>query len=265
MSIGRMLFLFMRFTAQNIKIKLEYKADFTLMLFAGSILQLLGLLFLSVLFSKIPPIQGWTMWEIVLMLAAIYFTEGVVSFAFEGMWRMMRLVNMGDLDRILLRPVSPVLQIVTYELGPHGIGNMVTGVVLLTIALGQTHVAWSVDKVVFIPVFLVSAVAIRTAISFAANCSAFWLTSFYNAFPLMVYQVADFAKYPSTLYTAPIQFFITVILPYAFIAYIPAVYIFGKEPWGWLAWLMPLVALWCVLVARVIFRAGLRRYDSPGN
>jgi ABC-2 type transport system permease protein len=265
MTPSRMLFLFTRFIAQNVKIKLEYKADFMLMLFAGSALQLLGLLFLSVLFSKIPLVQGWTMWEIVLMLAAIFFTEGVVSFAFEGMWRMMRLVNMGDLDRILLRPASPILQIVTFDLGAHGIGNMVTGVVLYVIALGQTHVVWSVDKILFMPVFLVSAAAIRAAISFAANCSAFWLTSFYNAFPLMVYQMADFAKYPSTLYTESIQFLITVVLPYAFIAYIPAVYIFGKEPWGWLAWLMPVVALWCIVVARAVFYAGLRRYDSPGN
>src|SRR5262245_34998987 len=158
------------------------------------------------------------------------------------MWRMMRLVNMGDLDRILLRPVSPILQIVTFDLGAHGIGNMITGVVLFVIALGQTHITWSVDKILFLPIFLVSAATIRAAISFAANCSAFWLTSFYNAFPLMVYQVADFAKYPSTLYTEAIQFLITVVLPYAFIAYIPAVYIFGKESWGWLAWLMPVVA-----------------------
>jgi ABC-2 type transport system permease protein len=265
MGFGRTVFLFTRFIAQNIKIKLEYKADFVLMLISGSVLQLLGLLFLSVLFSKIPPIQGWNLWEIVLMLALIYFTEGVVSFAFEGMWRMMRLVNMGDLDRLLLRPVSPILQIVTYDLGPHGIGNMVTGIVLFVIALGQTQIVWTADKIIFMPVFLISAAAIRTSISFAANCSGFWLTSFYNAFPLMVHQMADFAKYPSTLFTAPIQFFITVVLPYAFISYLPAVYLFQKEPWGALAWLAPAVAGWCMWIARFVFYRGLSKYDSPGN
>ena len=265
MKASRILFLFSRFIAQNIKIKLEYKADFIIMLISGSALQLLGLLFLSVLFSKIPPIQGWTMWEIVLMLAAIFITEGIVSFAFEGMWRTMRLINLGDLDRMLLRPVSPILQIVTYDLGVHGIGNVVTGVILFFIALGQTHIVWTVDRILFMPVFLISAAAIRTAISFAANCSAFWLTSFYNAFPLMVYQMADFGKYPSTLYIQPIQFFITFVLPYAFIAYIPAVYLFNKEPWGLWAWSVPVVALWCIVLARTVFYRGLRQYDSPGN
>lgn len=265
MGLGRMIFLFFRFTAQNIKIRLEYKTDFILMLIAGAALQLLGFLFLSVLFSKIPPIQGWTMWEVVLMLAAIFFAEGVVSFIFEGMWRMMRLVNMGDLDRLLLRPVSPILQVITFDLGIHGIGNMMTGIVLIVISMQQVHIDWTLDRLLFVPIFLVSAAIIRAAISFAANCSAFWMTAFYNAFPIMVYQVADFAKYPITLYTRPIQFIITVILPYAFISYVPAVYIFNKEPWGGWAWLTPLVALWCMFVARTVFYLGLRRYDSPGN
>jgi len=203
MRLGRTIFLFTRFLAQNIKIKLEYKADFVIMLFSGSVLQLLGLMFLSVLYSKIPPIQGWTMWEIVLILASIFFTEGVVSFAFEGMWRTMRLINLGDLDRLLLRPVSPILQILTYDLGVHGIGNMVTGVILFMIALGRTHIVWTADRILYLPVIIVSAAAIRTAISFAANCSGFWLTSFYNAFPMMVHQMADFAKYPSMQSTWP--------------------------------------------------------------
>jgi ABC-2 type transport system permease protein len=265
MRPGRTLFLFTRFLAQNIKIKLEYKADFVIMLFTGSVLQLLGLLFLGVLFSKIPPIQGWTMWEIVLILASIFFTEGAVSFAFEGMWRTVRLINLGDLDRFLLRPVSPILQILVYDLGVHGIGNMITGAVLFGVALSRTQIVWTADRILFIPVLIVSAAAIRTAISFAANCSGFWLTSFYNAFPLMVHQMADFAKYPSTLFTEPIRFLVTVVLPYAFIGYIPAVYLFNKEPCGGLAWLIPAVALWCVAVARIVFYRGLRRYDSPGN
>ncbi len=265
MRPGRTLFLFSRFLAQNIKIKLEYKADFIIMLFTGSVLQLLGLMFLSVLYSRIPPIQGWTMWEIVLILASIFFTEGVVSFAFEGMWRTVRLINLGDLDRFLLRPVSPILQILTYDLGVHGIGNMITGAVLFSLALGQTHIVWTPDRILFLPVLIVSAAAIRTAISFAANCSGFWLTSFYNAFPLMVHQMADFAKYPSTLFTEPIQFFITVVLPYAFIGYVPAVYLFNKAAWGALAWLVPAVAVWCVVIARIVFYRGLQRYDSPGN
>jgi ABC-2 type transport system permease protein len=119
--------------------------------------------------------------------------------------------------------------------------------------------------IVFLPVFAVSGAAIRAAISFAANCATFWLRGYGNAFPLMVFQLADFAKYPSSIFGKGIQFFVTFVVPYAFISYLPAVYLFGKEDWGWTAWFAPLVAAWCVLFARWVFYRGLRRYEGAGN
>ena len=41
-------------------------------------------------------------------------------------------------------------------------------------------------EILFVPVFILSACAIRTAVSFAANCSTFWLKAYFNAFPLMI-------------------------------------------------------------------------------
>jgi len=259
------VWLFFRFLSQNTKIKLEYKLDSFILFVSGAALQALGFLFIAVLFSKVPNIAGWTQWEIIFMLAAIYISEGLVSFAFEGAWQMAFLVNSGEMDRMLLRPVSPVLQILTFTMGIHGIGNMALGAVLLSLSLSHVHVAWTFARILFIPIFIVSACAIRTAISFAANCSAFWLKSYYNAFPLMVYQMADFAKYPSSIFGKAIESLILFVLPYGFISYVPACWLFGKAWWGIFAWGSPLVALWCCLAARWVFYRGLRRYDGSGN
>lgn len=257
--------LFFRFLSQNIKIKLEYKLDSLILFIAGTAMQTLGLVFISVLFTRIPSIQGWTMWEILAMLAMIFISEGLVSFAFEGAWQMAFLINMGEMDRLLLRPVSPILQILTFTMGMHGIGNMLMGIILLAVSLGHVGVAWDLMHVLFIPTFIISACAIRVAISFGANCSAFWMKAFSNAFPLMVYQLADFAKYPASIFGKAIEFFIIFVIPYAFISYLPAVWLFDKAWWGIFAWTSPLVALWCCLAARWLFYRGLRQYEGSGN
>ncbi len=267
---GRAIGLFFRFLAQNTKIKLEYKVDSLIMFVSGAALQALGFMFLTVLFSRIPSIQGWTRWEITWMLAMVFITEGVVSFAFEGLWQMAFLVNTGDLDRMLLRPVSPILQILTYTMGVHGIGNIVLGAVLLALSTARVHVEWTLAKILFVPVFVVSACAIRTAVSFAANCSAFWLKAYFNAFPLMIYQLADFAKYPSFIFGRAVEALVFFVIPYAFISYVPAVWLFGKAApgqffWAPLAWAVPLVAIWCVIIARIVFYRSLTCYDGSGN
>ncbi len=261
----RMVRLFFRFLAQNLKIKLEYKLDSLILFIAGASMQTLGFLFISVLFSRIPAVAGWTRWEIIMMLSMIFFSEGIVSFAFEGAWQMAFLVNMGDMDRILLRPLSPILQILTYAMGIHGIGNMAMGIGLFAISVTNAGLEWTPAKIAFLPVFVVSAAAIRTTISFAANCSAFWIRAFTNAVPLMVYQLADFAKYPPSLFGKAIEFLMVFVLPYAFISYVPAVFLFDKAWWGAFAWAAPLVALWLAFFARFVFYRGLARYEGAGN
>ena len=81
----------------------------------------------------------------------------------------------------------------------------------------------------------------------------------------MIMQVADFAKYPADIFGKAILFLIVVAVPYGFISYLPAVYLFDKAPWGWVAWLVPLAAFWCCLVARWLFYRGLRGYEGAGS
>jgi ABC-2 type transport system permease protein len=261
----RTIYLFFRFLAQNTKIKLEYRLDALILFVSGAAMQSLGFLFITVLFSNVPEIHGWSRWEIVAMLSLIFISEGLVSFAFEGAWQMAFLMNMGEMDRLLLRPVSPILQILTFTMGVHGIGNLAMGIALFAISLGHVGVEWTLAKALFVPVFIVSACAIRVAVSFAANCAAFWIKSFSNAFPLMVYQLADFAKYPPSVFGKAVEFAVVFVIPYGFISFVPMVYLFGKAAWGPLAWAAPLVALWCAFAARAIFYRGLRRYEGAGN
>lgn len=265
MGLGKNLSIYFKMQLQNVKIRLEYKADFFIMLLTGMFTQIVGFLFLWVVFSRIPAIAGWGMWEIVMMLASIFFTEGVVSFFFEGMWRMAYVVNSGEFDRFLLRPVSPIVQCFTYDLGIHGIGNMTMGIVLFVVALLNTPLRWDVWKILYMPLYVISAAALRTAISLAANSAAFWLKTRASIFPVMILQTADFAKYPLQIFPNVIQFVMIFLLPYAFISYIPVSYLLDKYTWAWTAWLLPVVALVFIQISRWIFNTGLSRYESPGN
>ncbi|MNH34200.1 hypothetical protein D3C79_947780 [compost metagenome] len=103
------------------------------------------------------------------------------------------------------------------------------------------------------------------SINLAANSAAFWIKNAGNAFPLMVHNLADLAKYPLTLFPQAIRLLVSTILPYAFISFFPAAYLFGKS--GWSAWWMlaPVAAVGSAAAAYGIFRYGLSRYESTGN
>ena len=262
---GRVLFLYRRLFGQQLKAILEYSSDFYVMIGAAALTQIVGFLFLWVVFSRIPVIQGWTFWEVAFMYAMIYFSEGVGSLFFEGTWRMLRLVNMGELDRYLVRPAPIVLQIFCMGIGMNGIGNIAIGGCIIGMSLYHVQIDWSPLTVLTALVLLASALTVRVGINLAANCSAFWIRASGNAFPMMIHNMGEFAKYPITIFSLGLQLFISLAVPFAFVSFFPAAVLFGKEEWIAYGWLSPLAAAYVVGVALLLLRIGLRRYESSGN
>lgn len=260
-----MFYLYRRLYVQQLKAILEYNKDFYILMCSAALTQVLGFVFLWVIYDRIPDINGWQFWEVTFMYAMIFLTEGIASLFFEGTWRLGRLVNMGELDRYLLRPVPVVLQVFCTGIGINGLGNLLIGSVIVWQSLVHGQVEWTAAKVLIILLLLITAVIIRVSINLAGNSAAFWIRNAGNAFPLMVHNLADLAKYPVSLFPKAVGIFISTVLPYTFISFFPATYIFGKSEWsGW--WMLaPVAAIASAAGAYGIFRFGLSRYESTGN
>ncbi len=264
-KLYRMLYLYVRLMGQNFKALMGFHADFTIMLVASAFTQLLGIAFLWVIYKRIPDINGWEFWEVTFIYAMIYFTEGFGSLFFEGTWNIGGLVNRGELDRMLVRPVSPILQVITSRVGINGISNIVIGMIIIVQSFQHVHVEWTPLKVFMTIVLMISAIVIRVAINFTANSATFWTHLPNNSFSLMVHSVSDFAKYPITIYSFGLQAFVTAVIPFAFISFFPAAYIFGKGNIGVVGLISPIIAIYCCVVAVTVFNRGLGRYESAGN
>lgn len=265
MKISQMLYLYRRLYVQQLKAILEYNKDFYILMCSAALTQVLGFVFLWVIYDRIPDIQGWQFWEVTFMYAMIFLTEGAGSLFFEGSWRLGRLVNTGELDRYLLRPVPVVLQVFCTGIGINGLGNLLIGGVIIWQSLVHSPIHWTAGKAIILILLFVTAVIIRVSINLMGNSAAFWIRNAGNAFPLMVHNLSDLAKYPITLFPQAIRIFISTVLPYAFISFYPATYIFGKSGWsGW--WLLaPVAAIGSAAAAYGVFRYGLSRYESTGN
>lgn len=258
----KLYFLFMK---QNLRAILEYQADFVIMIIASAFTQLLGIAFLWVVYSRIPEIKGWKFWEVAFIYAMIFLTEGFASFLFEGVWSISRLVNMGELDIMLVRPISPVVQIMSSRIGVNGISNIVIGGIIIAQSLHHVNINFTIAKFIMTLLLLLSAIIIRASINFASNASAFWTNSPGNSFGFMVHSICDFAKYPITIYSFLVQAFVTAVIPYAFISFFPAAYIFNKGNLSYVGMLSPIIAIYCITVSIHIFYAGLKKYESAGN
>jgi ABC-2 type transport system permease protein len=261
----RLVYIYFRCLGQQMKAILAYEADFAVMLVSAVIVQVAGFLFIWTIFQRIPTINGWTMWQVVMMYALVFVTEGVGSLFFEGTWRLSELVYNGKFDQILVRPVSPIVQVLAGAVGFNGLGNIVTGLVLIVIGILNTPIEWTPGRLLMLVILIASAATIRVAINLGSAASAFWIKAPWSMVPMFVHQLGEFAKYPITIYSVAVQALIVIAVPFAFVSFFPTAFIFGVEAWSIQGFLTPLVAIYSVLMAVWLFRVGLRRYESTGH
>lgn len=260
-----LVYIYFRCLGQQMKAILAYEADFVILMLSAGLVQITGFLFIWTIFQRIPDINGWTFWQVVMMYSLIFITEGVGSLFFEGTWRVSRLIYNGNFDQVLLRPVSPIVQVLAGAVGFNGLGNIITGGMLMAISLGNVQVQWTPGRLLMLVILIVSAATIRVAINLGTAASAFWIRTPWSMVPFFVHQLGEFAKYPITIYSMAVQAMVVVAIPFAFVSFFPTAYLFNIEAWSAPGLLTPLVALYCLFMAVWVFRIGLRRYESTGH
>lgn len=260
----RSIRLYFRFLGLHLRALLAYVSDFWIMAVATVVMQVVNLVFLGAIFRQVPTLRGWSFWSVVAMFALVAIAEGVGSFFFEGMWRIAPAINQGALDYLLVRPYPVVLQVSGAEIGINGITNIITGGIMLAVALARLDIHWSILRALLAVVLLLSAVAIKVAINLATNSVSFWLSSPSPLFAMAIHQVGDLARFPLGIYPLALKATLGFVIPFAFISVFPLGFLLGTSS-AWLGLLTPLVAVYCVVVALQVFRRGLRRYESAGS
>ena len=114
-------------------------------------------------------------------------------------------------------------------------------------------------------VLLISSIVIKVSINLATNAASFWLSSPSPMFAFAVHQVGDLARFPLSIYPYALKAVLGFVLPFAFISFFPVAHLLDAGDLSWLGLLTPAVAAYTVAVALLIFKLGLRRYESAGN
>jgi ABC-2 type transport system permease protein len=264
--IARLLRIYLKLQLLHLRVALEYEADFWIIV-AGSLLQNgAGFVFVWVLLSRIPQIGGWSLWEVAVLYALAIIPGGLVELFADGAWSLRRLVNTGELDRILVRPISPAMQVVTDSAGIHGVASILLGGYLLARAAHEIPIALTPGHLVFLLVTLLGGSLVIASIDFLTSSVVFWDHSQNSSFSFLVRNTGEFAKFPLTAYGPAVRALLTWVLPFAFVSYFPGAVLLGKPdvPTG-LGYLSPVAGLVVAAVASVVWRLGLQRYQGTGH
>ncbi len=251
--------------SQFLKTIMQSKADFLMGLFGFFFTQILGLAFLYLVFQQIPSLQGWTLDQLIFIYGFAQIPRGIDHLFTDNIWLVAwRLVINGDFDRYMLRPMNVFFQVIAEKLQPDALGELLIGIILVARSLSQGIVIMDVMHVVMFVVSVLAGAVIYTSIKLLFASLAFWVKCS-GPFLQTAYQMADFAKYPTEIYAKGIRFLITWVIPFAFVAYLPASYFLKTEVSAGIIGIEVVIAVafWCIAYA--VFCYGIKGYESAGN
>ena len=253
---------------QRQKVEMAYPADYLINIGINLMYSVVQLFFIWALFYRTPTIAGWSFEQVVLIYGFGQISFGYFSICFFelSVGFCDYYVIEGNLDRPLLRPLPPLLQLVMENISLRDITVVVKGTAIVWWAFANMHPPVAMTPAVLL---VTQALGITGALVYAGvfltvASTGFWIkdrTGLTSPF----FSISEAARYPITIYHPIVQLFFTIIVPFAFCAFFPAVFFIDAAQWAvWLA-LGPLIACGSLAVAFYCFQRGLRVYESTGS
>jgi ABC-2 type transport system permease protein len=249
--------------------EMQYRANFVLMAVVQIVNQLTGFFFIAVVLERFGAIAGWTVGEVAFLYGLRLMIHSFRGVVFGNVPNIERLVRRGEFDRMLARPLNPLLQVMAERVFIRDGFSMLGGLALFLAANALIGVDWSPPALLYLALAVAGGCLIGAGVSLLCAALAFRLMSARTLYALINDVNNTFGAYPMTIYQMGVRVVLMTALPLAFIAYVPATVLLGKGDELILSPLIgygaPLVGLLCFGLAYLFWRSQLNAYQSAGH
>lgn len=268
-DLADVLRLFARLTAARIRAQLQYRASFALQTTGMFLVSFLDFVAILVIFANVPQLGGWSVSEVALLYGVSSLSFAITDLIIGHLDQLPQLIRDGSFDLLLIRPRGTLFQLVTQDFQIRRVGKVAQAAIVLVYALGTLQVDWTPGRAAILLASIPAGVLIFASIWIAAICIVFWTVEGNEAANAVTYGGNFLTQYPINIYEGWLRRLLAYVIPTAFIAYFPVLYVLGKpDPLGlpiWLEGISPLVAAATALVAATVWQGAVRHYQSAGG
>lgn len=250
------------FWSAAIAAELEYRVNFVIATLS-SIGNLAGSLFGLFLFYRTGyTFSGWS-WEAALVVLGIFtLLQGFsATFLAPNLNRIVRHVQEGTLDFVLLKPIRSQFWLSTHTLSPWGLPDLVFGSIIIGYAGERLGIG--LDDYMLSVVPLLFGLVILYSLWFMLGAMSIWFVKIYNVTEVLR-GLLEAGRYPIAAYPSTYRFFFTFVVPVAFLTTVPAEAMLGRGQTSWLIGAAGL-ALVLFLFSTWFWRFALRFYTSASS
>ncbi len=258
MGVFRLMYHYFRVGAMN---ELQYRVNFWLQLLQSAVALGVGLAGLELVFSHTNDLAGWSRAELLVVMGVHILMGGLIGAVIQpNMVRLMADVREGTLDYALTKPEDAQAIVSVREIRLWRLVDVVVGAVVIGVALIERGGRIGVGAGVRFAVALTLGALMIYSFWLMLTSISFWVVRVDEMLNLFEGLYAA-GRLPVGIYPGWLQGVLTFLVPLAFAVTVPAEALTGRLNPASLA-LAALLAAALLLLARMVWRLGLRQYGG---
>ncbi len=260
----RYLKLFWKYVSTSFIRELEFRSGFVVLVISELIQDIVTIVFFTALYGSIAGVKGWTYPEALLLVGTFmlltYVSHGLF---YRNFARVSEYIKEGRLDLLLTKPVDAQFAMTLRYTAVADILNIIPSLLVIGYALHRLQIVPSLVTILGFLSLIMLGVLLIYALWFAISLLAFWLTQIEEIQELWN-GLFDFTRYPRQIYEGSVRVLFTFVVPIITIVSFPAEFFLGRVNASAIVYNLTL-ALGLLLITRLLWNLGLRRYSSASS
>lgn len=260
----RYLRLYAKFLEFSFGRAMEFRIDFYFRIFMDLMFYAVNIAFFKVIYMHSSDIGGWNEQQAMIFVAGYITVDAIQMTLFSNnMWVFPQLINKGDLDYYLVRPVSSFFMLNFRDFAVNSFINLLISIGILTWALVSYSEPLGVLRVFNFLLLIINGTFLFHLIRLLFILPVFWTHSS-RGFDTIFWTIGKFAERPHGIFKGYVKLFFFTLLPLSVIASLPTESLFTEAPLT--------LTLYCLLVMFAVFIAvqfvwiyALRNYSSASS
>ena len=257
--------LYWQYVRMVFRCQMQYRASFIMTLTAQVLVPFSIFAGMLLLFQRFGRLGRWSVQEVMLCFAVIHMAFALSECFARGFDAFSQVVSHGEFDRILVRPRNTVLQVLGARFEFSRIGRLVLSIIVLGVAVHGLPIAWNLIRILTLVLMILGGVGIFTGIFMISAAFCFWTLQGLEVMNIFTDGGREMAQYPLDIYKKEITRFFTYAIPFGLVNYLPLRFLLdlpGSSPWQAF---LPLLALLFLIPCILLWRMGVRHYQSSGS
>ena len=260
----RYLRLYLNFLRFSFSRATTFRLDFWFRFFMDIFYYFVAISFFKLLYLQSASIGGWNSDQAMVFIGACFVVDAInMTFVANNFWYLPLLINSGELDYYLVRPVASWFFLCLREIAVSSFINLIGAIGILSWGLHGIWDQLSFVRLILFFVLILNGALLYALIRFVILVPVFWTQSSRGADGLF-WKLVLLMERPDRIFTGLFRVLVLTVIPFGLLASVPT-RVLLEEPI-----LRPMLLAFGVtaifLVGAVfLWKSGLRAYSSASS